>query len=714
MTTDNYAPCPCGSGKKMKFCKCVDQPQEYDRIMRLIEGGQELAALDRTNQLLAKTPNAAWLLAIKGELALALEETEVFKETALRFSKLKPDNPLALIMRSIVSLMDQEPLENAARYLLEGLAESRESINGLVLTALQLFTGALAQTPKAPLRFYWIQLLQELQSKMDQQMRPVEGSSDGSLLTIASTLLLPDPAGAAWGERLKEVLALKSAFRFAQAETKLRAILRDYPDQPGPLSHLLAVQNVLLEQDSAVITARKLSTLRDLNAADRDYFAALALELEPNNPSLHVPSIFKYCEIRSEEESTQGLLSLGFVEAIPDDYSNAMRHIYAASIEDEVPAKTAYNVLVTLEETGDESRVVGAVGSVLLFGKQTDKPPRAIVTMYDLPGYREIAQQIYDALGIVKDLPDPTPSRDHHYMHILERGRFRRKGKDVNVDVLPVAEQSKYVVEDFLAIRFATLGGQTLLEAVEDEPKRAAVRAVLTHLEAAHTLLREAGTMEAIYQRLQLDVPRTQVPEQIEQFQPRTLLELTRIDVKAVKTQNLVRLFSSVIALDIRCTAYQMAREVLSRTGEEMPEAARSAALEIIAGTTSDFDEALALLEQLEQSLIRQKKPAGRITLQRMNMLGSAGREEEARAVIENGLRNNPEDPYLISFLQYINQQASMRAAGGGSVDDRQLLNRMVRQRADAPEAAEPSSGLVLPGQESSGGSSGKLWLPGT
>ena len=47
MTTNNYAPCPCGSGKKMKFCKCVDQPHEYETIMRLLEGGQEVAALDR-------------------------------------------------------------------------------------------------------------------------------------------------------------------------------------------------------------------------------------------------------------------------------------------------------------------------------------------------------------------------------------------------------------------------------------------------------------------------------------------------------------------------------------------------------------------------------------------------------------------------------------------------------------------------------------------
>jgi hypothetical protein len=76
MPIDSYSPCPCGSGKKLKFCKCVDQPQDLEAVIRLIEGGQALAALDRINQLLAKTPNTAWLLAIKSELALSMEVFE--------------------------------------------------------------------------------------------------------------------------------------------------------------------------------------------------------------------------------------------------------------------------------------------------------------------------------------------------------------------------------------------------------------------------------------------------------------------------------------------------------------------------------------------------------------------------------------------------------------------------------------------------------------
>ncbi|MFO1063631.1 MAG: hypothetical protein U0892_07180 [Pirellulales bacterium] len=55
-----------------------------------------------------------------------------------------------------------------------------------------------------------------------------------------------------------------------------------------------------------------------------------------------------------------------------------------------------------------------------------------------------------------------------------------------------------------------------------------------------------------------------------------------------------------------------MAREALSRTGEEMPEAARSAALEIIADVTSDFDEPLALLDNWSsRSSVRRSLPVG-------------------------------------------------------------------------------------------------------
>src|SRR5438105_1463847 len=39
MTIDLYALCPCGSGKKIKFC-CRDIAVEIDKVERLLEAGQ--------------------------------------------------------------------------------------------------------------------------------------------------------------------------------------------------------------------------------------------------------------------------------------------------------------------------------------------------------------------------------------------------------------------------------------------------------------------------------------------------------------------------------------------------------------------------------------------------------------------------------------------------------------------------------------------------
>ena len=51
MTTDLYAKCPCGSGKKIKFC-CKDIIADIERIERMIQGEQRTAALDKINKLL--------------------------------------------------------------------------------------------------------------------------------------------------------------------------------------------------------------------------------------------------------------------------------------------------------------------------------------------------------------------------------------------------------------------------------------------------------------------------------------------------------------------------------------------------------------------------------------------------------------------------------------------------------------------------------------
>src|SRR5438105_3574152 len=61
MAFDPYAPCPCGSGKKFKWC-CQPIHEEIDRAFRQEEEGQHETALKLMNEVVAKHPDnpEAW------------------------------------------------------------------------------------------------------------------------------------------------------------------------------------------------------------------------------------------------------------------------------------------------------------------------------------------------------------------------------------------------------------------------------------------------------------------------------------------------------------------------------------------------------------------------------------------------------------------------------------------------------------------------------
>ena len=95
MSVDKYAICPCGNGKKIKFCKCKESIPEMDRVVSMVNGGQVVPALDRLSEILETHPDAAWALAVKGRLLLDLREYDTLNENAERFIRLQPSNPLA-------------------------------------------------------------------------------------------------------------------------------------------------------------------------------------------------------------------------------------------------------------------------------------------------------------------------------------------------------------------------------------------------------------------------------------------------------------------------------------------------------------------------------------------------------------------------------------------------------------------------------------------
>lgn len=694
-TIDQYQPCVCGSGKKFKFCKCgaVDHVPDLEKILRLMDGDQGLAALDRINGLLQKIPNASWLLALKAELTLSMQETAAFVEASNRFLKLKPDNPLALIFRSLVAAIQDEPLQSQSRFLLEGLAESRENLSSHALFAVHSLVSRLRDSESCGLIGMWGEIHETATSQ-----NPGYSILRDPLIHLAcksAPRLVSLSSAAPWTERLDEVVALSSAFRFEQAEKKLQSILRDYPGQALPLSHLLRSQVAQLDRWSAIATAKKLAEHQDLSPEERAYYRVLSWEYEQT--PLQAPAVVRYGEIESDEKLIESLLQLD--ESRLDDMDES-KEFMGLAVGDEVPAKRVYQIFY--ESDCPSGKLKSLVGILAIYGKQTDKPARSLFMATDFPPYRPLIEKIIGLQGLKQELSD-APPYNQPYVEFLNRNRFVDQSERPWVSI---EERGRQLVEDFLNLPQKVLDGQSPLECIADERKRANLLALLMHLEGCMSLVVPADAIKEIYRRLELEFPAALVvPQDNSQFSVSSFMDLLRIDFSTVADSLLVAITQLALSKGCSRLLVELAREVIRRDSHTSKQGliiAHSILLEL----DPDFDAKLRYAEKMEELHSSIGKPLGRYLLLRVNLLNQMGKPEAASELMLNAAKKYPNDPEMIAFFQQV--QASMHSRRGGEVGVKSLAGA-----ADLPPVNEQSS-LILPGQAQPSQGESKLWLPGT
>src|SRR5947209_1722313 len=104
MAIDVYAPCPCGSGKKTKFC-CAPIVEEMQKAQRLLAGDQPRQALQIVDKIEKSHPDNAWAAATHAEILLSLGETDAAKNHLEAVVKAHPEYAPALAQLAIAMLM---------------------------------------------------------------------------------------------------------------------------------------------------------------------------------------------------------------------------------------------------------------------------------------------------------------------------------------------------------------------------------------------------------------------------------------------------------------------------------------------------------------------------------------------------------------------------------------------------------------------------------
>jgi tetratricopeptide (TPR) repeat protein len=101
MAIDPYAYCPCGSGKKVKFC-CADLADDMERIQQMLEGGQRAAALEHIEKLEKTHPDNPYLVTTKALLQSVLGSPDKAAATLEDFLSRQPTNAMALAEKAVV------------------------------------------------------------------------------------------------------------------------------------------------------------------------------------------------------------------------------------------------------------------------------------------------------------------------------------------------------------------------------------------------------------------------------------------------------------------------------------------------------------------------------------------------------------------------------------------------------------------------------------
>lgn len=97
MPLSPYDPCPCGSGKKLKFC-CQSIADEMDRALRLMEGNQPRVALQQLESLARKNPANTWVGTTRALILIELNEAAAARDILKSLLEHNPDNEFAIVL----------------------------------------------------------------------------------------------------------------------------------------------------------------------------------------------------------------------------------------------------------------------------------------------------------------------------------------------------------------------------------------------------------------------------------------------------------------------------------------------------------------------------------------------------------------------------------------------------------------------------------------
>ncbi|MGI9472572.1 MAG: tetratricopeptide repeat protein [Rubripirellula sp.] len=718
MSVDKYAVCPCGSGKKIKFCKCKDSVSELDAVLKMVEGGQVVPALDHLASILQEHPDAAWALAIRGRLLLDLREYDSLTENADRFIRLQPSNPLALTQRAAAKLFHGE-VDDATASMLEALTESGRDVDAFVLDVSSVLAYSLAQRG--------IFLTARVYATLSMMASGYEGgqaavsvlrqmNSAPTISQLMKTVPQPvaRPADADWGERYDEASTLLRSNKIDLAESKFQSLRRTVPSEPAILSGLLTCAIWRGDTDAQSELLKKLSECESLDHEQRVRHRAMSALVDPTSAEISIPVSKLHAEIEDPEQVEMGLMADSRFVSLPPDLLAGMR-----ASEDEVPPRSGFQMLDrdkpdSLEVLPPLDEVPEAISLVFVYGKQTDRAARIEVLDVRKPLLQEVRSRIESVISGV-DLKEESGELLPMLVACQPAvAMIRFQAKPAEAEKLQTDLMAARMPISITSIESPLLGGGSLKSTCDDDSLLLERTVMVRIVEQYDAIVSKGqGILDEVYKIAKLE-PLPMLKPEAGEVESIGNEDLNRIDSTDLDTESLIYLLQRSQQVSATPALRRVAKQIIEADLNEEQQPAKMLAYMTLINASEANEDALSLLEEAKAFAESKGIPTSNLLLSEVSLRLSAGDGPGFQNTVEAISRQYGNDPEVMARLQQtlmayglISPDGTPRqagppagpAAGGGGGE------------LWTPDSGAPASPAAEGGGGGSGG--GKLWVPG-
>jgi hypothetical protein len=307
MPVDPYQDCPCGSGKKLKWC-CQKVVKYAEKAEQLLEKDQVAAAMQAIEEGLAVEPENLWLRTMKAQILLSTHDHDAAYPLVESILATNPGYRPVLQLR-LQDELAHGAVEAAAATLQDVLdatpaGELEEPYAWMVFVGRGL--GELGYTFAALQHLRLAATHESLHAEVARDLAAMEGNPEAAPWLRDLYELRPAPTSGGAGQRWSNAIELAAIGRWRRAAAIFESIAAELPDNACARFNLALCQGWTAQNEAAAASLERFAQLE--SDAERGLHAlALAQCLDPRESAQSVDVVRIRYPIRDTSRLIQKL-----------------------------------------------------------------------------------------------------------------------------------------------------------------------------------------------------------------------------------------------------------------------------------------------------------------------------------------------------------------------------------------------------------------------